>query len=194
MTSLVIYKQKVSEWETCPHYITSYPTSILGSLEVSLPKRNMEFVCAEPINRSYSREELTAMLRKFMATMSKVITRDIIEGRKVLPNLKDLGKTSRNICTVVTSRGANLYISLPIHCYHAWRLLEDNNKIEMVKLTISAMAPGRLFIRLPTLQELDAYTFVHHEGLEPLPLHVEYTEKLRISLGGTIYEHACRCN
>lgn len=191
MSSLVIYKQRVSEWETSNYRLISYPTNSVSSLEASFAKNNIELVCAEPVNRSYSKQELTEMLRKFVAAMSKQITREIIEGRKQLPELKDLPKTSRNICTVVMNRGSNLYLSLPIHCYHAWRSLEDNNKDDEFKRIISTMYPGKLFIRLPTLQELESNVFIHHEAVGKLVVCGEYANKITTLLSGTIYGNMC---
>lgn len=105
-----------------------------------------------------------------------------------LPPLEQLSRSSGNICVVVKNGGKDKYLSVPIHYYYAWLQLQDNNSDENLKEIISTLNRGTLFVRLPTLEELDNYKFTHYESIENIFVSPDYYVKINSMLKGTIYE------
>lgn len=191
MAVFFVYKSKVGKWDSSDYKGYNVLLNNVKQFHFAIEEMDLEFVTSfEQKNPNMSREKSLDTLHAIIVNITKDVTRSIILGKEQLPPLEQLSTTSRNICVVVKSWGQNLYLSVPIHYYYAWKQLEDNNMEEDLKQIISLFNKGCLFVRLPTLEELDTHKFLHHQSpsVKEIFMLASYHERINEVLKGTIYE------
>jgi len=75
---------------------------------------------------------------------SKTLTKLFNNGELKLPSLETLGKSSCWVCAVVMAQLEIIHICIPIHIYHAWKSLENND-----------MSDGIVLVRMARNDELN---------------------------------------
>jgi len=182
--TVIIAMHKRTEWEEIRYgYLISNNTVNSNTIELirgDLSERHMELVYAGPKPEEHINLKLDSML----IDGAKELTKQIINGTKQLPSLEMLPKSSRLICTIVHSYGQAIAICIPIHYYHVWRSLENNDIDDNLKLWTSTN--GSIFVRLATESELNQ-SFITFERFGGVPMKTEYVDKINTMLVNTIY-------
>lgn len=187
--NILIVSPKVTEWEEiifqCFSLKEKDNADSFETVKTKLSDAGFNVAYIGPQPTDMTIEEYAQSL---LVADAKDLTKQIIAGNKILPSLEELKSSSRIVCAVLHSRGKKLYICVPVHHYHAWSLLEDNNKTDDEKLMMSIWNNGSLFIRLATEIELNE-KFVTFQKFGGVPMLASYQPILAEKLKDSIYAH-----